>query len=441
MTLSRQRVAGVLFVAACAASGGIALAPDGVRGALYLALHGTLAACMLLAWTAREPVDGRALLLAGVLGRLSLIAVPPYTTHDVGRYLWDGQALLQGLDPYAIAPADMAAASSPWDFPVDSAGFVTIYPPLAMALFALSAAAGPVLGLWAWKLLTTIASITLLLAGRRLLDAHGAARHLALLALCPLLVLEAGVGAHVDVLAALCLVLALLAVARARDLRAGAWLGVAVLCKLTPLVALVPLLLFVEGARARRLLASCAVVVGAGYAAAMLGGLRPLGNLLTFFAKWRFGSPLWAPLDALTRDVPLAPALGLLGALVLLELTLRARRHGALLEALRRALGLPFVLSPAVFPWYLVVLAPVVALRPTAVSVGWLLTLPLTYEVIDRFDVDGAWQPAAWPLVVIALGWVAGAVLDRRARAAVAREAERARRDRDDPVARIDPAA
>ncbi|MEZ4270276.1 MAG: hypothetical protein R3C68_02200 [Myxococcota bacterium] len=38
---------------------------------------------------------------------------------------------------------------------------------------------------------------------------------------------------------------------------------------------------------------------------------------------------------------------------------------------------------------------------------------PLTYEVIDDFDRSALWQPALWPLVVIAPGWGVGFALDR----------------------------
>ncbi|MFH1808746.1 MAG: glycosyltransferase 87 family protein [Pseudomonadota bacterium] len=418
MSLLVQRVACLAFVFSAAAMGGVSLLGDGTRGTIYIAGHLLMSICMLVAWRmGRVQLDLRWVVAAGVLARVAVLMVPPFTTHDVMRYLWDGQQLLHGVDPYLFAPASAPPLDARWAFPDDNASFPTIYPPLAVVLHALCAASGPLLATWAWKLLTTAVSLALLFAGDRLLDAHGARRHLALLALSPLAVLEAGVGAHIDVTAALGLCLALLALSRGRDGRAGCWLGVAVLLKLTPAVLLAPLALGLERARAGRVVLGCLLVIVAGYGLALASGLRPLGNLIVFFAKWRFGSPLYVPLDALLKDVSLAPVLAPLGVILLVAVAVHARRQGALVDGLRRSLCLPFVLSPVVFPWYLLVLAPVVALRPSAVTLGWMLTLPLSYEVIDTFERTGSWQPAAWPLVVIAVGWAVGLAIDLRQRA------------------------
>jgi hypothetical protein len=44
--------------------------------------------------------------------------------------------------------------------------------------------------------------------------------------------------------------------------------------------------------------------------------------------------------------------------------------------------------------------------------IAWTLALPLTYEVIDRFDVDGSWVPARWPIVVMCVVVVVGLIAD-----------------------------
>jgi len=81
-------------------------------------------------------------------------------------------------------------------------------------------------------------------------------------------------------------------------------------------------------------------------------------------------------------------------------------------RAVMLALAVPFIVSPVVFPWYLMVLVPLVAIRPSAVVITWLTAAPLTYEVIDRFDSEGVWQPATWPLLVVALAWLIGLAVD-----------------------------
>ncbi len=63
-------------------------------------------------------------------------------------------------------------------------------------------------------------------------------------------------------------------------------------------------------------------------------------------------------------------------------------------RALRTA---PFLLSPVVFPWYLCPLVPLVAMKPSAALLAWVIAAPLTYEVVNSHS----WEPAAWPLVIL----------------------------------------
>jgi len=46
----------------------------------------------------------------------------------------------------------------------------------------------------------------------------------------------------------------------------------------------------------------------------------------------------------------------------------------------------------------------------------WVSTLPLTYQVLDVFDATGVWIPAAWPLWIIAVGWIVGLAIDAQQR-------------------------
>ena len=69
-------------------------------------------------------------------------------------------------------------------------------------------------------------------------------------------------------------------------------------------------------------------------------------------------------------------------------------------------LGWAFFVSPVLFPWYLVVLLPLLSVAPSAILIGWLSIVPFTYEVIDAFDSSGVWAPSEWPMwaTVITLG-------------------------------------
>jgi alpha-1,6-mannosyltransferase len=412
-----HRIACLLFVAGVGSTYLVAAAPPASRGAAYIAVHLVLSGLMLAAWATGEPDDHHWTLAAGVLARGVLVALPPFTTHDVDRYLWDGAVVLSGHDPYRLAPDDAALVSlrAEWPTPAEHARYPTLYPPGALALFALVAQVGPAWAPVVWKLLVLAASVATVFVAAALLRRNGCERHLSLVALSPLLVLEGGVGAHVDLIATLALAGALLLVGARRPAAAGATLGAGAVMKLAPALALVPLAIALGRRDAGRLLAAAGAVGALAYGGAVLFGLRPVGSLFVFLAQWRFGSPLYAAAEAVLARalVPLAATAALAAALLAAA---RAARRGNEMAGVQMALAAPLLASPVVFPWYLSALVPVLALRPSAAALLWLTAAPLTYEVIGRFEATGAWTPTAWPLWTTGAAWAIGLVLDGRAR-------------------------
>ncbi len=420
-----HRLLCVLFVLATAGAYGVAAGPVDARGRGYVALHLLLCALMLGTW-ATSRAAGRAehrwTIAAGALARLVLIAVPPFTSRDVERYLWDGRVAFAGLDPYRLSPDAPALESLriAWPYPVPVEFLPTLYPPGALALFALAASTGLAWAFWTWKLIVTLASLATLWLVARLARDRGRERHLPLVALSPLLVLEAGVGAHVDTVAALGVAAAL---GSARGVRASVALAGGALAKLLPAAALLPLAAR-RGARDRsRLLAGAGAILALGYGVALAAGFRPVGSLTTFLSGARFGSPLFAALAG-TLGTAAAWPFAAVALLVALAQSVRRARRGDWRSGVGWALAAPLIASPVVYPWYLMPLGPLLVLVPSFFLLGWVVALPLTYEVIDR----PVWDPAAWPLAAVAAAWVVGAALDVaswRRSAGVARPAAR----------------
>lgn len=402
------------FVVLCSALHGVAALPPGTRAVAYLIVHALLTVAMLVAWRSAATSRSSLVLACGVVARLVLVTVPSFTTVDVARYLWDGKLALLGIDPYRIAPLapELTTLRAVWLPRGVHLDLPTLYPPLAIGLFALAAVAGDPATAWlVWKLLVTAASLATLWLGVRLLEAAGARRHVALVALSPLLVLESGVGAHVDGFAALAVTAGLLCVVRGRAVAAGALLGFGAAVKILPGAALVPLAACrAAGLRAVR---AGVVVVLAIYAASLALGLVPIGSLAVPFRAWSFGSPVWAALEAsLGRGVASLASLG--GMTGMLVASVWLARRGRWIAGVQTALAAPLAFGPVVFPWYLTPLVPAVALAPGAASVAWLCLAPLTYEVLVAEELRGVWEPAPWPLVATAAGVALAAVGARR---------------------------
>jgi hypothetical protein len=203
------------------------------------------------------------LILCGAAG-LPLAAgfAPPRTSDDLYRYLWDGRVQAHGIEPYSYTPAApelvglrdefLWPPTSPWCVPPGDAAVVagcslinrptvhTIYPPVAQAYFlavhAVSpsdAREGPI---QIASMLAVLAVTVLLIV---VLPKTGADPRLAALwAWCPLVAIEAGNNAHLDVVSTLLAVAALLVAALAKTWRGtaagAALLGLAVAMKITP---------------------------------------------------------------------------------------------------------------------------------------------------------------------------------------------------------------
>ncbi len=231
---------------------------------------------------ADEPAGRRSLrlvvVLAGLLQLPGLFA-GQHITNDAYRYVWDGRVQLAGISPYRYAPLDdhLARLRDPYLFPglrpdqksgvetleklptdkqqlrvldtqdtrsrMNHDRVTTIYPPVAEAWFTAVALVTP----WAWGTHGLQLGCALLavgfayLLGRWLTRQGGDPRRALLWGWCPTVVVEASVGAHADVLAAVLLgaaVIVLTGSARGRRFAGGVLLGLSIGAKLTPILLL-----------------------------------------------------------------------------------------------------------------------------------------------------------------------------------------------------------
>lgn len=389
-----------------------------------------MAFAMLIAWRQTTHYSSQhfyfSLLAVGVLARLLLVPVESYTSSDISRYLFDGKLLIEGFDPYRVSHDDNALLPlvAQWQPPQEHMQYVTLYPPFALGLFGLAASFGVDHAAIAWKVMIAISSIMTLLVGHELLKHMGKQKNLPLLALSPLLILEAGVGAHLDTITTLFVCLALWAWMKEKPLLAGVFIALGALLKFLPLVLLLPLLLFYRHIKpAFQLLLGTTITLVVGYGLVFLIGLEPIGSIGVFFQKWRFGSPLFSFLESYLSTTALIFSLAVLFICGLIYVVMRCLSYRGLLRKISSRnvinksdrltfklmtmvflLALPLLLSPVVFPWYLMPLIPFIVLVPRAWLILWMLLMPFSYEVLNQFLCCGIWQPAQWPLMLIGGG-------------------------------------
>ncbi|MEO6997778.1 MAG: glycosyltransferase 87 family protein [Terracoccus sp.] len=448
----------------CAGTYGLVLAlgqTDALHPRFGQLVLGLWVVCLVTTWwmrrhefSWRKPV--LVVMAVAALVQLPGILLDPRSSSDAYRYVWDGRVQLSGTSPYRYAPLDdrLARLRDPVLFPGlgprDRSGFTTaplptdrsallalarddprtrinrprvptIYPPVAQAWFTVVAAVTP------WSLGTRglqvgSAAIAVLLAGalalwrrRRGEDPLGALWW----ACCPTVMIEAGNGGHVDIVAAALVVAGLWIFTTAAGRRVavvggGLLLGLAASVKLTPLVML-PAMAPLRGTgvldRARRALPAPAVAV-ATLAVSYLphvfvAGALVLGYLPGYLAE-EDDAGRAAVLGLLLPDAWLTPAI-----VVVMAVTVgwalwwvsraAARREDAVLVALV-LFGVLLLATTPNYPWYAL---PLVALAVVNSRLEWLavaVAAYLAYGATTSPPVAGfAYGSAGLVVVVVSL--------------------------------------
>lgn len=318
----------------------------------------------------------RYVIVIALVLRALLLFTPPRLSGDVHRYLWDGSTLAGGTNPYRYSPAERGAPAE-----INHPEIRTIYPPHALLLFVLFRP------LVVWRLFLIACDLVALWQLRRW-------PRLALLyATFPLLLIEGAWSAHVDAVAGMFLLLALLH-------HSGVAAAIAVGIKVIPIAAVPALRL-----RGRRLLAFLATLLLPVVPFALSGPLMP--GMRDYATRWIFNSPAYDLVFALVERLPLKDwwtvhplrvqlisdvvyrhlypdfvtraVLGVVAVALIAWVTYRTdgtKQGGS--GAVSAAIGILLLCSPTIHPWYWLALVPVALVERST----WLyvaLCAPFSY--------------------------------------------------------------
>ena len=455
----RIAITAVLLAANAVATGlsvallGFSSDTSNTLGAL-LPVTGGLWALFALSMVCLFRVPGRragvVLVLVGAvgIGGAALLGAPN-TSTDSARYAWDGIVQNAGNSPYDFVPADPALRSlrPEWIFPepvvaaaVAGGGVVggdaahgylecpgarittvvepqtgrllctainrptvtTIYPPAAQLLFAgVRSLVAPTAEYWPMQvagLLIFLAVTVLLLRG--LISCGRDPRWSALWAWCPLVATEGVTNSHVDVFAALLLLVATLLASTRRPWLAGLALGASISVKLIPAIGSFAML--------RR--NPLAVIGGAVAVFALLyvpyvlaSGPTVVGYLFGYLNEEGFSNGTRFLLISLVAP---GPAAAVVAVIVLAGLAVLVTANSDpddpwLAQVVMIGVTL-LVLSPR-YPWYALLLVPMVAMTgrwewmavPLALTVRLLVPSPEVSQVVLSLAIV-AISVAAW---------------------------------------------
>lgn len=393
-----------------------------LAGASWLAtlvgLHQTPSTVTLFGW----------IVAVGLLARLVCFAGPPAFETDYYRFMWDGAVTANGLNPYAMTPAEVLSggvdeerleairrASGTTLAKINHPKLTTIYPPVAQGLFAVAYWIAPfeVIGLRVVFLAAELGIVGLLafLMGRL-----GVSRvYLVIYWWNPVAIKEFYVGAHMDALAILFALAAMAAVVAGRKWLGTVVLGFAVGIKLWP-VFLAPVLLRYVGPGLQRggpggTVARMAVFGGVAllctWPLVASWGSPENSGLAAYAAWWTNNAGLFGLVDSglmrlaeygvpgFADPVRVGRYLALGAAMVLLGVLLRPRLDSP--QAVARwsaiAVGGLFLISPTQFPWYYTWALPFMAHAPGS---GFVRAMLLYTVVVPLYHLQYEFPWVLW---------------------------------------------
>lgn len=354
--------------------------------------------------------------LMGIAIGIRAIFLMMPTGFDTYRYVWEGNVLLHGFNPYLHPPDDPlleALRDSTWNS-IGLRGATAIYPPLVQWLFAGLSSCG--LGVWGFKLVFTIADLALCGVLLRSFGAKAARIY----AWNPLAALSFAGGGHYDSLFMLAMVWAWLIYQRevGFPFRAAAWVGVAIALKWMALP--IGLWLAIREWRERGVKSALAA-----------GGLVAAPVAISYIAlslwtgEWTL--QLMPPFFSKTaRSMEFLPViidfLGRIGHLdnrfyfviLLAAWAVVASRARSFLQATEWSFFATYLLSPMLHAWYLVWILPfaVKSRNPGTIA---LAATGIFYFIVhyNMEQPDGSWTYSGWQRCIVWLPFIIGFLVVR----------------------------
>jgi len=324
----------------------------------------------------------------------ALVFAPPLLSDDLYRYLWEGRLWLEGLNPYRLAPDDPALAHLRDDLwaNINNKPLGSIYPPLSQLIFVAAQWLGG--KVWTLKVLALLAHVLSVAVVARVCTERKAALALAL---NPLLLSEAALSGHFDILCGVALLIAAWALSRHRFVQAGVAACAAVGLKVVGLVVL-PLF-----ARRPKVL----VATGLGSALLLMPLVwarapgHPVSGAGQFATRWRGNESVFAVVDQLSRALFEPSSADLVArsvaATALLGLcALVVYRRVPPMGAVRALVWALLLLSPQVHPWYLAWLLPLEVAAGGSAGLVWSAAVLCAYAPLDLWVADGVWDMPPW---------------------------------------------
>ncbi|MBC5772915.1 DUF2029 domain-containing protein [Pontibacter sp. KCTC 32443] len=363
---------------------------------------------------------------AAIFFRLILLAATPLLSDDYFRFIWDGRLMAAGINPYLHLPeyfvqegaVAVAGINEALYLKLNSPEYYSVYPPVAQAIFWLSAKLSPesicgsIVTIRVMIIAAEILSILLLL---RLLRKMGLPDGYVLLyALNPLVILELTGNLHLEALMIFFVLLGLYQLFYQRVVWAGCAFGLAIGVKLLPLLFL-PFMW-------RKLGFKRFVYFLTAVGLTLLVVSFPLINLEViehmaksvnlYFQRFEFNASVyylmrWAgiQLTGYNQIAVIGPFLSLVTFAIVVTMA-AVKKLGSvkrLMGYMAAALAVYLLLATTVHPWYITTLVALTAASLFRFAIAWSGLAILSYAAYrtSSFNEDTALITLEYTLVLL----------------------------------------
>ncbi len=369
------------------------------------------------------------LLGTGILFRLVFLFAEPNLSQDFYRFIWDGELIKNGINPYLYTPDQImeqgeivfAGMNKLYAGMTDlNARHYSNYPPINQILFALSAVlgGGSVVGsMIVLRLIIILADLGMLFFGRKLLQNLNRANHLAFwYFLNPLVIIELTGNLHFEGVMLFFFIWAIYLLSKNKWLWASPVYAISIMVKLVPLIFL-PILVKYLGLKKSAIfyilvIAGCIMLLLPFYSSVFVDNYTETVGL--WFSNFEFNASVynvvkkiavtyfeakpWELIDTYGSYLKIA-------VLIIVLLLAFLRKNQSLdhvLSTMVIALALYYFLSSTVHPWYVIFLLGFAIFTDYRFPLVWSCTIILSYYAYSHPDFkENLWLLAIEYIVVI----------------------------------------
>lgn len=376
-----------------------------------------------------EKWNFKLLIATGIIFRLVFLIAVPNLSQDFYRFIWDGELIKSGINPYLYTP-DQIMEQGTISFPGMNelyAGMTDLnarhfsnYPPVNQILFALAAllGGGSVMGsMVILRLMIILADIGALYFGRKLLHNLNSANHLAFwYFLNPLVIIELTGNLHFEGVMLFFFIWAIYLLSKNKWLWASPVYAISIMIKLIPLLFL-PILIKYLGLKKSAIfytlvVSGCVILLLPFYSSVFIDNYSETVGL--WFSNFEFNASIYNVVKKIAvtyfeaKPWELIDTYGSLlkiAVLVIILLLAFLRKNQKLdntLSTMVIALAMYYFLSSTVHPWYVVFLLGFAIFTDYRFPLVWSCTIILSYYAYSNPDFkENLWLLAIEYIVVI----------------------------------------